>query len=126
MSWLPASWPKRISLLLLAVFFVFAGVSHFTREEFFVKIVPPYLPAARFLVQASGVAEIALGLAVLVPQWRALAGWGLLALLVAVYPANIHMALHPEQFPDTSSTFLYARLPFQFLFAAWAWWATRP
>ena len=57
---------------------------------------------------------------------RARAGWGLVLLLVAVFPANLHMALNPELFSDLSSAALYARLPFQVLFIAWAYWATRP
>jgi uncharacterized membrane protein len=126
MSWLPASWPKRIALVLLSAAFVFAGATHFTRPEFFVAIVPPLLPAPLLLVYVSGVAEIAGGAGVLIPRLRRLAGFGLLALLVAVYPANIHMALHPEQFPETSQAALYARLPFQLVFAAWVWWATKP
>jgi uncharacterized membrane protein len=124
MSWLPASWPKRIALFLLSAFFVFAGVSHFTNEAFFVRIVPPWLPYPLLMVQLSGVAEIAGGLGVLVPQWRRAAGWGLIALLVAVYPANVEMALFPERFPDTTPALLYARLPFQLLFGVWTWWAT--
>jgi uncharacterized membrane protein len=126
MAWLPAAWPKRVALLLLAAAFVYAGVTHFTRPEFFVAIVPPYLPAPLLLVYLSGVAEIAGGVGVLIPRLRRLAGWGLLALLVAVYPANIHMALNPEQFPQMTPTALYVRLPFQFVFAAWVWWATKP
>jgi uncharacterized membrane protein len=127
MTWLPASWLKRIALLLLAAFFVSAGVSHFTNEAFFVRIVPPWLPAPLALVQISGVAEIAGGLGVLLPQLRRLAGWGLLALLIAVYPANIHMALHPEQFADVATQAgLYLRLPLQFVALAWTWWATQP
>jgi uncharacterized membrane protein len=126
MSWLPASWPKRIALFLLSAFFVFAGVSHFTNEAFFVRIVPPWLPHPLLMVQLSGVAEILGGVGVLIPQWRRAAGWGLIALLVAVYPANVEMALYPERFPDTSPAFLYARLPFQLLFGVWAWWATKP
>jgi uncharacterized membrane protein len=125
-SWLPASWPKRIGLLLVAAFFGFAGVSHFTNEAFFVRIVPPWLPAPLLMVQLSGIAEIAGGVGVLIPRTRRLAGFCLLALLAAVYPANVHMALHPEQFPDMTPTALYARLPFQFVFAACVWWATKP
>ena len=126
MNWLPASWSKRISLFLLAAFFIRAGVGHFTDAAFFLAIVPPWLPHPLLMVQISGVAEIAGGVGILIPQLRRLAGWGLLALLVAVYPANIHMALHPELFPQMTETALYARLPFQFVFAAWVWWATKP
>jgi uncharacterized membrane protein len=125
MSWLPAAWPKRIALLLLSAFFVYAGVTHFTNEAFFVRIVPPWLPAPLLMVQLSGIAEIAGGVGVLVPQLRRVAGFGLLALLAAVYPANLHMALHPEQFADMATPAqLYFRLPLQLVAAAWVWWAT--
>ena len=126
MHWLPAAWPKRIALLLLSAAFTWAGITHFTGPEFFVAIVPPYLPEPLLLVYVSGVAEIAGGIGVLIPRLRRLAGFGLLALLVAVYPANIHMALHPELFPQMSKAALYVRLPIQFLLAAWVWWATKP
>jgi uncharacterized membrane protein len=125
---LPRSRIKIAALFLLTAFFVFAGVSHFTNPEFFTAIVPPWLPAPLALVYVSGVAEIAGGLGVLPPQTRRLAGFGLIALLVAVYPANLHMALEPDAFvaQGTPLWALYLRLPFQFLFIAWAWWATRP
>lgn len=123
---LPRTWPRRIGLLLLAAFFVYAGVSHFTNTAFFVSIVPPYLPAHVELVYASGVFEILGGLAVLPKASRSLAGFGLILLLLAVFPANVHMALNPDQFPDTPRWGLYVRLPVQAVFIAWAWWATRP
>jgi uncharacterized membrane protein len=126
MPWLPASWPKRISLFLLSAFFVSAGVSHFTNEAFFLRIVPPWLPYPLLAVQVSGIAEIAGGLGLLIPRLRWPAGIGLLTLLAAVYPANVHMALHPEQFPDMNPSALYFRLPLQFVAAAWVWWAARP
>lgn len=126
MNWLPMSWPKREALQLLALAFVYVGVQHFTGPESFVAIVPPYLPEPLLLVYVSGVAEIAGGIGVLIPRLRRLAGWGLLALLAAVYPANIHMALHPELFPQMTQTALYVRLPVQFVLAAWVWWATKP
>ncbi len=123
---LPRRLPKRIALLALSAFFVVAGVNHFANPDFYVAIMPPWLPAHLELVYLSGVFEIAGGVAVLLPAVRALAGWGLIALLFAVAPANVHMALHPEQFPDVSPAFLHARLPLQLVFVAWAWWATRP
>jgi uncharacterized membrane protein len=124
---LPRRLPKRIALFLLALFFVFAGVTHFTRPEFFTAIVPPALPAPLALVYVSGVFEILGGLGVLWPATRAAAGVGLVALLVAVYPANLYMAWAPERFvaQGTPLWALYARLPLQFVFIAWAWWATR-
>ncbi len=123
---LPRSLPRRIALLLLSAFFMFAGVSHFTNPDFFLRIMPPYLPWHLELVYLSGVFEIAGALGVLWPATRAWAGWGLILLLIAVYPANIHMALHPEEFSDVAPAMIYGRLPLQLVFMAWAWWATRP
>ena len=109
---------KRIGLWLLGVFYLFAGVMHFWRPDFYIQIMPPYLPAHRELVELSGVAEFALGLAMLVlgvrvPRVRRWTAWGIIALLVAVFPANIHAALN-----DIGGTGVWAwvRLPFQALF----------
>ncbi|MFK7985923.1 MAG: MauE/DoxX family redox-associated membrane protein [Sandaracinaceae bacterium] len=110
---------------LLALAFIGAGINHFVNPDFYVQIMPPYLPLHLELVWLSGVAEVLLGVAVLVPKTRRLAGWGLVALLVAVFPANLHMALHPEDFPDAPAWGLYLRLPFQLLFIAWSLWVTR-
>ena len=123
---LPRSRPKRIALLLLVPFYVIAGVNHFVNPDFYVNIMPPYLPAHRELVLLSGVFEVLGGLGVLVPAIRALVGWGLILLLLAVFPANVHMAMHPELFADVPAWALYARLPLQVPFIAWAYWATRP
>jgi uncharacterized membrane protein len=125
---MPRSWPKRIGLAVLAAFFVFMGVMHFVAPEGMVASVPPWLPNAPLLVAVSGVFEILGGIGVLVPRTRRLAGWGLIALLVAVYPANVHMALHegPWTAQGVPAWLLWARLPFQFLFIAWAYWATKP
>ncbi len=123
---LPRRLGRRFALLALAVFFVVAGANHFLNPDFYVPMMPPYLPAHLELVYLSGVFEILGGVLVLVPRVRAAAGWGLVALLLAIFPANIHMALSPELFPDMSAFALYARLPFQAVFFAWAYWATRP
>ncbi len=123
---LPERRIKRLSLLWLAAFFVAAGSNHFVNPDFYLGVMPPYLPAHRELVYLSGFFEILGGLAVLVPGVRVLAGWGLTLLLLAVYPANLHMALHPELFPDLAALGLYVRLPLQIPLVAWAYWATRP
>ena len=123
---LPKRLARKLALLALSAFFVVAGANHFVNPDFYVAIMPPYLPAHLALVHVSGVFEILGGLGVLVPAVRALAGWGLVLLLVAVFPANLHMALHPELFSDLPTFALYARLPVQILFIAWAYWATRP
>ena len=109
---------------LLGVFFVVAGVAHFLKPDRYARIVPPYLPWPHLLVAVSGVAEIGLGLLLFVPAARPLAAWGLVALLVAVFPANVHMALHPADFPEFAPWLLYARLPLQAVLIAWAWWLT--
>jgi len=111
---------------LLAALFIFSGVSHFIRPEYFVPIVPPYLPAPEALVAVSGAAEIAGGIGLLIPRFTRMAAWGLVALLIAVFPANLHMAFHPEQFPQVPSAALWVRLPIQGVLIAWAWWFTRP
>jgi len=123
---LPRRPAKRIALLVLPPAYVFAGVNHFVNPEFYLAMMPPYLPAHGALVFWSGVFEVLGGVAVLAPGLRRQAGWGLVLLLIAVYPANVHMALHPEQFADVSRSALFARLPVQFLLIAWAYWATRP
>jgi uncharacterized membrane protein len=119
---------KRILLYVMALFYVTAGVMHFTRPEFYVAIMPPYLPWHLELVYLSGVAEILCGVGLLIPQTRVLAAWATIALLVAIFPANIHVALNDV--PMAGSTegagiWNWVRLPFQFLFMAWAWWYTR-
>lgn len=123
---LPKRLPKRLALLGLSLFFFIAGTNHFLNPDFYVAMMPPYLPAHAELVYLSGVFEMLGGLAVMAPRVRATAGWGLVLLLLAIFPANLHMALNPEQFPDAGPAALYARLPFQVLFIAWAYWATRP
>jgi uncharacterized membrane protein len=111
---------KLVLLVLMSAFYVFAGIMHFVRTEFFLAIMPPALPWPRALVHVSGLAEITLGLALLFPPLRAYAAWGIIALLVAVFPANIYAAM--ASVPGAGGWF---RLPFQALFIAWAWWYTR-
>ena len=104
--------------------FTAAGVMHFVRPEFYERIVPPSFPSPSALVTISGVAEIAGGLGLLVPLLRRAAAWGLIALLVAVLPANLYMAIHADRFADIASPpTLWLRLPFQPLMAAWIWFS---
>jgi uncharacterized membrane protein len=110
---------------LLGIFFVLAGLGHFVRPRLYLKIVPPYLPWPLALVYVSGLCEIGLGALVLLPRFRVPAAWGLIALLVAVFPANVYMALSPERFPRLSPAALWLRLPLQGALIAWAWWLTR-
>ncbi len=102
-------------------FFVFAGAMHFVIPGVYRRIVPPYLPAHDVLVYASGVVEIAGGAGLIRKATRRSAGWSLIATLVAVFPANLHMALHPDEFPKVpgGAASLWARLPLQAVFIAW-------
>lgn len=110
---------------LLGAFFVLAGVNHFLRTDFYLRMMPPYVPWHLELVWISGVCEMALGAAVLIPRYRIPAAWGLIALLIAVFPANVHMALNSSSFPAFSPAALYLRLPIQGVLIAWVWWSTR-
>lgn len=103
-----------------AVFFMVAGTFHFLKPELYVQIVPPYFPAPQLLVAISGIAEIAGGVGLLIPGLRRAAGWGLVALLIAVFPANVYMVQHLEQF-HFAPWILWLRLPFQAVFIAWVW-----
>jgi uncharacterized membrane protein len=124
---------KRPLLYVMGVTYVVAGAMHFVVPALYVQIIPPRFPNPLALVYLSGVAEILLGIGVVVPRTRRLAAWGLVALLVAIFPANVYMATHDvmlEGLPAWASTpsnaATWARLPFQLVFIAWAWWYTRP
>lgn len=112
-------WWRR----LFGIVFTLAGVLHFVRPGMYEAIMPDYLPAHRELVYASGVAEIAGGLGTLHPATRKAGSWLSIATLVAVFPANVDMAIHPEQYPKIpgGAAALYARLPLQALAILWAY-----
>jgi uncharacterized membrane protein len=116
---------KLVVRLLFGVFFLVAGVTHFTNRDFFTAIVPPYLPWPVMLVYVSGVAEIVIGVMLMVPATSRLAGWLAIALLIAVFPANIHMAMNPQLYPDVPLSALLIRLPLQGVLVALAYWFTR-
>ena len=122
---LPESRFKKLTRYLLAILFVVAGANHFFHTEFYVSIMPPYLPWHLELVYISGVAEMGLGLLLLLRRWSVYAGWGLIVLMIAVFPANIYMALHPELYPTISTLGLWLRLPLQGLLMWWAYCYTR-
>jgi uncharacterized membrane protein len=119
---------KAILRVILAVFMVTAGVLHWVTPDPFVKIVPSFLPYPLALVYISGVFEILGGAGLLIPFVSRAAAWGLIALFIAVFPANINMAvnrIHLDGIPD-SPWLLWGRLPLQAVLIAWAWWYTRP
>jgi uncharacterized membrane protein len=107
-----------------AALFVAGGVGHFAATDVYMKIMPPYLPYHRALVLLSGVFEVVLGILLLVPTTTRPAAWGLIALLVAVFPANVYMFQHPERFP-LPPTLLLLRLPLQVVLILWAYAYTR-
>ncbi|URQ69256.1 DoxX family protein [SAR86 cluster bacterium] len=123
---LPDGILRKIVLFGLAIFFIFFGIDHFINPDFYLSIMPPAFPLHKEAVYISGFFEILGGLGVLIFRFRKIAGWGLIVLLVTVYPANIYMALTPEAFPNISIELLYFRLALQFLFFYWAYVVTLP
>jgi uncharacterized membrane protein len=116
---------KLILKWLFGIGFVLAGINHFLHPYLYVKIMPPYLPWHLELVYLSGVLEIALGVLLLIPACTTLAAWGLIALLIAVFPANLHMALNAPLYHQIHPVALWLRLPIQGVLIAWAYWFTR-
>jgi uncharacterized membrane protein len=123
---------KRPLLYVMGPAYVVAGVLHFVVPELYVQIIPPVFPAALALVYLSGLAEIAVGIGLLVPRTRRHAAWATVALLVAIFPANVYMATHGvviEGLPgggDPSNVVRWGRLPVQAVLILWALWYTRP
>ncbi len=123
-----ASRSKTILRWALTVFMVGAGANHFINPGMYLAMMPPQLPAHSALVAISGVFEILGGLGLILPQTRRVAAWGLIALLVCVFPANLNMALHdlPLDGHAIPTWAQWARLPLQAVLIAWAYWFTRP
>ena len=122
---------KRLLLWLMATCYVVAGSNHLVNPVFYVAIIPPGLPEPAWLNLFAGLAEIVLGVFVLEPRTRGFAAWGLIALLIAIFPANLYVALEnvgmPGGQPGAGNPLVnWVRLPFQALLIAWAFWYTRP
>lgn len=123
---------KQPLLYLMGFVYVVAGIMHFVVPELYVQVVPPSLPRPLALVYLSGIAEIVLGVGVVYSRTRRLAAWGIVALLIAVFPANVYMATSgvviegvPGGPGDPSALVRWGRLPFQVVFVLWAWCYTR-
>lgn len=114
------------SRMALAAIFVVAGVLHFAITDMYVRVMPPYLPWPRELVMVSGVCQLAGGVGLCVPRLRRAAGWGLVLLLVAVWPANLQMYADARASGDPllRVTLLLLRLPLQLVLIYWVWKAT--
>jgi uncharacterized membrane protein len=115
------SMTKTITKYLLALFMLGVGTMHFIRADFYLKIMPPYLPFHLELVYLSGFCEMALGLLLLVPPLSRFAAWGIIALLIAIFPANIYVYQHQDVLPAPPIMHLL-RLPLQAVFILWAFW----
>tara|TARA_R110002111_G_scaffold217632_1_gene279967 strand:- start:122 stop:490 length:369 start_codon:yes stop_codon:yes gene_type:complete len=106
----------------MLLFFVAAGINHFRNPNFYAPMMPPYLPATKALIYISGFFEILGGIGVALPSLGKAAGWGLIALLIAVIPAHIHMLMNPESFDTVPFWVLIVRMPMQAVLIAWVWW----
>jgi uncharacterized membrane protein len=116
---------KLLSKYLFGLLFVLGGTYHFVNPALYLRMMPPYLPWHHYLVYLSGFFEASLGLLLFVPKYTRLAAWGLVALLVAVFPANVRMVLNPQLFPEIPHAVLWLRLPLQAVLIAWAYLLTR-
>jgi len=116
---------RTVMKYLLAISFIGAGLNHFANPEFYMRIMPPYLPWPSALHLIAGFFEFVFGVMLLIPRFQKWAAWGLIALLLAVYPANIHMAVNRHLYPELGMTFHWIRLPLQLVLIAWAWWFTK-
>ena len=116
---------KLITIYLMSIFYIIIGIKHFINVEWFMKIMPPYLPYHKELVYLSGVFEIILGIMLIFEKTRFFGGWGLILLLIAVFPANIYLAQTNGAAMNTSPAVAWGRLPFQAVFIALAYWHSK-
>jgi uncharacterized membrane protein len=115
---------KLVSLHVMAGFYTLAGIAHFANPKFFLRIMPPYIPWHKPIVYLSGLAEIGLGILLLLPEYSSWAAWGIIALLIAVFPANLYHFTSGGAGMRIPKWALALRLPLQAVLIAWAWWHT--
>ena len=116
---------KLITIYLMSLFYISIGIKHFINVDWFMQIMPPYLPSHKALVYLSGVFELIFGIMLLFENTRFLAGWGLILLLIAVFPANIYLAQTNGEAMNISPALAWGRLPFQTVFIAIAYWHSK-
>ena len=116
---------KSISIYVMSFFYILVGLKHFQNPYWFVQIVPPPLPFKLEIVDLSGFIEIVFGVLILYKKFRFIIGWSLIALLIAVYPANIYLAMTNGVAMNTTPLIAWGRLPFQFIFIYLAYWHTK-
>jgi uncharacterized membrane protein len=122
------STAQGIAVVLAAIFYVVAGALHFIKPVPYLRIMPPYVPWHAAMVRLSGAFEILGSFGLLLPATRRAAAWGLVALLIAVFPANVYMAVHPVETgaAGIAPVLRWGRLPLQMLLIWWLLWCTRP
>lgn len=111
---------KKYLVFLMGAAYIFAGINHFWHPDFYLKMLAGFLPYPEALNIISGAAEIIVGIGVMIPQTRRISAWALIVLLLAIFPANINMAIHANEW-SFSAAVLYLRLPIQFLLIWWAY-----
>lgn len=112
----------------MGAFYILSGLNHFVNADAYIRIMPDYLPWHPQLVFLSGLAEVALGVTVVIPATRVAAAWGIIVLLIAIFPANLYVAMNDLAYVgnEPNTVLNWVRLPFQLLLIAWAYWYTRP
>jgi uncharacterized membrane protein len=116
---------KTLLRYLMALFYILAGTNHFINPDFYIRIMPSFIPWHVEIVWITGVLEVVLGIMVLIPAWVRVASWGLILLLITIFPANINMAFNENLHFGISPIWLYLRLPLQFVLIAWAYGYTK-
>jgi uncharacterized membrane protein len=116
---------RLFSCYILGLFFIAAGANHFVNPDLYLKMMPEYLPYHMALISLSGAAEVGLGAMALMPRTRTIAKIGLVLLLVAVFPANVTMLQHSDEFPSIPRWVLVGRLPLQLALMLWVWWSLK-
>ena len=115
---------KEISLYIMSFFYILAGIMHFLKPRFYLQIMPPYIPWHKTIVFLSGVAEILLGVFLLLPLYSKQAAWGVVVLLILIFPAHIHHLRSNPPGSKIPNWALYLRMPLQGVLIYWAWWHT--
>ena len=116
---------KKLTIYMMSLLYIIVGIKHFTDPVFFLKIMPSYLAYHLELVYLSGFFEILFGVLLIFKVTRFYAAWGIILLLIAVFPANIYLAQTNGQALGTTPLVAWGRLPFQLLFVSIAYWHTR-
>jgi len=119
---------KRVLVWVMGAFYILNGLNHFLSADAYIAIMPDYLPWHSQLVFLSGLVEVGLGIAVFFPATRVAAAWGIIVLLIAIFPANLYVAMNdlPYVGDEPNAVVNWLRLPFQLALIAWAYWYTRP